>query len=156
MLIDTSQTPSDHDRSKISRFVAGFLALSMFFVLSSSAATAASSPPIARLGVQQKGYVIPTIACTSTGIKWGGATRAFVGSTEITYHWVITINGGVLITGSHGGYFTDRFGSHDRLPAGFPQAVDCGPGLYTIGMSVDGINAGKYYYTPTATASVAC
>lgn len=151
---------NETDLSLIHRFVAAFLALSMLFVVvtsTASPAVALASPPVANIATIQKGAVYPTISCTTTGITFGGVTRGFVSYTAITYHWTIKRNGVPLFTnGSHGGYFTDRLGNHDRLPTGFPQAYDCEKGLYTIEMYVDGINSGTYYYTSTGTGSVAC
>jgi hypothetical protein len=152
-------TDAEKRRSLMCRIQAGFLALSLVFVVGTWAASPAwafAPPPVAKISVQKKGEVYPSISCTATGVKWGGVTRGFVSYTEITYHWTIKRNGVVLITGEHGGYFTDSVGNHDRLPSGFPQAADCGKGLYTIDMYADGISSGKYYYTGSGAATAVC
>jgi hypothetical protein len=139
------------------RLVLSLSAATMLLVggASPSPASPAATEAVS-INVVYGGTVYPTIACTSTGITWAGITRGFLPYTEITYHWEIKKDGLPLIDGEKGGYFTDRTGYHFRLPNGFPQAVDCGPGFYTIEMYVDAYAGGNYNLTYTGEAYVTC
>lgn len=83
-------------------------------------------------GPTYQGSTYAVISCTNTGITWSAHTSDFLPNTRITYEWFIQRNGQFFISGEHGGYYTNSIGNHFRLPSGFPQAVDCGPGVYTI------------------------
>ena len=93
-----------------------------------------AAPAPADAGVRWKGNTHASLGCTETGVKWSGVTRNFRPKAKITYRWEIYMNGKLLITGSRGGFTTDRRGDHIRLPSGFPQALDCGSAIYMIVM----------------------
>ena len=106
--------------------------------------------------VTLRGDVFPVISCTASGITWSGSVTGFLRNTNITYHWVIRRNGRELDRRSHGGYHTNDRGTHWRLPSGFPQALDCGPGHYTIEMWVTGGSGWAASSTPKNYGSVLC
>lgn len=78
------------------------------------------------------GATYVSLYCTGAGISWSAVTQDFLPNEPITYSWEIYPPTGGVIRGQHGGYYTDGGGDHFRLPNGFPQAVDCGHGTYSI------------------------
>lgn len=106
------------------------VALALFIAVTLGS-TALPTPASA---VTYRGETFVTLSCTGYGITWSGVTSNFYPNTRITYHWIIWRNGAELARGSHGGYYTNSIGNHWRLPSGFPQALDCGHGVYRIKM----------------------
>jgi hypothetical protein len=78
------------------------------------------------------GNTYANLSATSTGITWSAHITGFTPNAEICYWWEIWRNDVLWERNGHCGYFTDRYGNHYRLPSGFPQARDCGPGKYVI------------------------
>jgi len=79
------------------------------------------------------GNTFASISCTSTGISWSAVTTDFVANQKIEYHWNIYLNGELWVrNGVSSAYYTNREGSHFRLPNRFPQAIDCDAGVYRI------------------------
>jgi hypothetical protein len=106
------------------------------------------------LALALKGDVYPVISCTSSGITWSAHTVGFLASTKITYRWKIYRNGTLIYSNSKGGYTTDRNGNHSRLPSGFPQALDCGLGTYSIHLWVT--NSSHTWASRTGYDTVIC
>lgn len=90
-------------------------------------------------GIDRVGHTWVNLSCTGAGITWSAHTSDFLPREPIMYVWEIVYNGQTF-RGQHGGYYTDRYGGHFRLPNEFPQALDCGPGTYTIVIHTEAMN----------------
>jgi hypothetical protein len=113
--------------------LAGALSVAAVFASPSSSANASTNRSLQPIEIEAtRGEAFVTLRPTSTGITWSGWVTGFYPNREITYHWRISRNWVPFYANQHGGYFTNSRGSHSRLPSGFPQAIDCGPGLYQI------------------------
>lgn len=121
--------------------------------LMSFAAASIALGPLVMAGcpdnVTRVGHVVLNLTCTGTGIQWSAHTTDFLPNEPIGYVWEIFYNG-QRFANRHDGYHTDRYGGHFRLPNGFPQALDCGHGNYSMTIHVESLNNPTIWTEPDA------
>lgn len=81
-------------------------------------------------GPQILGEVNMTLLCAEDGgIKFSGVVTGFKPNTKFHYQFRVYFNGDLWFQDQSGDYYTDRYGTHFRMPYRY---FNCGTGHYKV------------------------